>query len=1223
MYRFSSGVSSRRWTVARKAAVLLAASCAVLLFSVPLFSQANLGRITGSVTDASGGAIVGATVTDTDVARGVSRTVTTDSAGQYAFPGLNPGTHKIHVEAKGFKTTERANVPLIVGGEVKVDMVMQPGEVTETVVVTETVPTIDTTSATLGGTLQNEVINDLPLNGRNFENLLQMRPGVAIYSGGGGWTQSTNGLRPHDNMYMVDGIDSNDPWMGQSVMNAAMAAGDAGTILPIDAIQEFHTEQNPKAEFGWKPGSVVNVGIKSGTNGIHGTAYAYGRDGGWDAQDWNPYVTNGTPPPLQVEQFGASIGGPIKKDKLFYFANFEQQRYEVGNPASHLVPSTSGAGALDPKFGLQGACLAALGAGTLAPLSAQLAGLNAATCAPLSSYPGLFPANAGPAGSSVQTAISSVNEINSGVGKIDWHPREKDSISGMYFISPGSGTFVDNPGLEIATPWLTNQYARSQVGSGSWVHTFSSSLLNEFRGGLSHYYQTFLSNDSTQNPANYQFNGSTYHIYSGQTNPAYFGIPNIQLQGGFQMQFGLQWPKYVGPNSVINLSDQMSWLHGTHALKYGVEFLDNMSTNDVTAFTKGRIRFAGLQNFFTGNVKQATFASGDFARNLSSQSYAAFIEDDWRIKPRLTLNLGLRYELNTVLKEANDLIGNFSPTMGLEQVGKQISSPYNGDHNNFAPRLGFAWDVAGNGKTVVRGGAGLIYEQATYDSMMALGNLLGLRTVPTGVPLYVNGSATPITAGGNIDLGAISYTGGARKTLSKLWGTNSANNVLFQASPACGDGSVTLPNGLNPGTCTIMGVDPNIRTPYVTSWNLGIQRAITNDLTLDVSYVGNHATKLWNTSDLNQPRLVNGFSPGWGNPADPNSGAGLCLASAATGYDNCSPDPTGLAEQAARPYATKFPYLDYIMWLSNAAESNYNSLQVVVTQRTAHGLSFTAGYTYAHALSNADDNWTFLTPTNSFNPRGNYGNSQFDIRHNFTLTTTYALPGIKTPGQILQGWSINSVLSYNTGMPWGVNDYSTDFSGTNEVSQPANPNGEQWNFYGNPQDFKTNHSLAFTNGGVGGIPYFGPGNGTPIPAACMSRAQALGQLAVASLTNLGCYVSGSSVLIPPAFGSYGTTARNMFPGPGFFNWDFSVTKEFKIKERLTTQFRAEAFNILNHPNISNPFGGPGGDNTYTDPTAVAGAGFGFRPNTPDVTSSNPILGSGGARAIQLGLKLIF
>jgi len=315
-------------------------------------AQGNLGRITGAILDQSGGAIAGSTVTVTDVQRGISRTLITDQAGEYAAPNLQPGTYTVRGEAKGFKTTERSGLLLQVGQDMRIDLTLQPGEQTQTVTVTEQAPLVETTNATLGGTLDNETINELPLNGRNYQNLVVLRPGSIFYAGGGGWTQSTNGSRPEDNGYIVDGLTNDHPLTGLTIINGAGVEGDAATILPIDAIQEFKVIENPPAEYGWKPGAIVNVGLKSGTNAIHGTAYAFGRSDALDARNYfDPLPAGGNcliygPQPLaacgktavQLEQFGATVGGPIKKDKLFYFLGFEEERYTLGNLSVDSVP---------------------------------------------------------------------------------------------------------------------------------------------------------------------------------------------------------------------------------------------------------------------------------------------------------------------------------------------------------------------------------------------------------------------------------------------------------------------------------------------------------------------------------------------------------------------------------------------------------------------------------------------------------------------------------------------------------------------------------------------------------------------------------------------------------------------------------------------------------------------------------------------------------------------
>jgi hypothetical protein len=1205
---------SSKWKFS--AAVFLLTIGLTFLSCALLFAQGSAGRIVGTITDANGGAVSGATVTILDVDRGTTRALVSDETGAFNAPNLLPGNYKVRAEFKGFKTTERQNVVLEVGQEIRVDLSLQPGEQTQTITVTEEIPLVDTTNAELGGTIQSAVINDLPLNGRNFENLLTLRPGVEVYSGGGGWTQSSNGLRPHDNMYLVEGVNSNDPWMAQSIMNAGMAAGDAGTILPIDAIDEFKTIENPRAEYGWKPGAVVNVGIKSGTNSFHGSGYAYGRSDAFDAVDlYSARV------PVSLEQFGASIGGPIKKDKLFFFGNFESQRYSIASPFQHNVPDTSPT-ATDPVESLVGACQADLNAGlTVAPLSAHLAGITVAggTCT-MSSGPGLFPVSNG--SNTLETALTSNNLIYSGVGKMDYHLNDKNSLSGMFFMSPGSGTFVDNPGKQVEPQWTTVQYARAIVGSVGWTYVPSSAWVNSFRFGYSHYYQTFVSPDSNVNP-------TAYGIYTGVTNPASFGLPIIGFSGaGFQFQLGGSWPKTVGPDAVTQFSDSVSYLHGNHSIKFGVEFMINQDTNQVTNNTKGPVTFAAtpggnstLENFFAGDLKNAKISAGNFVRNLSDHGIAAFLQDDWRVTHRLTVNAGIRYEFTSVLKDKNNLLGNFSPTTGLEQVGAGgYNTPYNPDYKNFSPRLGFAWDVTGNGKTVIRAGGSLLYEQASFDSFNAVGNLYGLRVNPTGVPLYAGGVQVAGPTGGKINAGAITFTGSALTGLNGIdskWQNNSSSNPLYSASPACGDGTPVPGLLVTPQPCTILGVDQNLRTPYVTTWSLGIQRALTNNISLDVSYVGNHATKLVGLSDLNQPAI----GSGWGNPATAGTPANSCILSASdvtkgvpTPYDNCSVGAGPL------PFASKFPYLGTIMWLSNDNFSNYNSLQVSLTQHATHGWSYVLGYTYSHALGESPDNWSFVSPINSANPREIYGTTQFDIRHRFTFSTTYDIPGFNAPGQLLKGWSLNSVVTLEGALPWGVNDLTTDFSGTNEINSPS-PNGEQWDFFGNPADFQETKALAGTNAGAAGLPYFaGTSNAT-----CLAHSTAMGQLAIASLTNLGCYASlnGKSVLLPPAYGTLGTTAPNMFRGVPFYNVDFSVTKMFKFGERLSAQFRAEFFNIFNRATLANPYGGPGGSNAYTDPSADAGASFGFQPATADTVSSNPVLGTGGARAIQLGLKLTF
>ena len=1144
----------------RKMCRLLTLIFTSLLLCVPLFSQGNAGTLVGTVLDQSGGVIEGATVTILDVQRGISRLLTTDDAGAYHAPNLLPGTYTVRAEAKGFRSVERPNILLQVGSEIRVDLTLSPGEQAQTITVTEQVPLVETTNATLGGALSNETINELPLNGRNYQNLLSLRPGVTIYPGGGGWTQSTNGIRPEDNVYLVDGVNDNEPFSGMSVLNGAPIAGDASTNVPIDAIQEFNTQQNPKAEYGWKPGAIVNVGLKSGTNDLHGTAYAFGRDGSWDARNYFNTAPN-PKTPVGLEQFGATGGGAIKKDKLFYFLGYEGQRYNVGStyvdasPSLAYVPNAAADVSIPYTLSTMVAGGASVGNG-ISALSLNLAGCPASlpsagsaswatyTCSGKdlagSLHSQIFPNNL-TSSNAVIPGLVSDNTQNNGLVKIDYHINDHHSLNGMYFFGQNDGTWND-AGNELQPQWRAVIHTRAQVASGSYVWSPNPAWVNEARVGFNHLFQPTSSADSGVNPA------TGYGINTGITNPFYFGMPLIRILslGTGSFQLGENLLKQQGPDDVLQFLDHISYLHGNHTFKFGGEIIYNKGTDAGFASARGRIDFSNVQNFLAGAVSKGQLLSGDPLRTISNEGYAAFVQDDWRIKPRLMLNLGLRYELTTVLKEENNQLGNFLPNLGLVQVGKQISSLYKGDHNNFAPRIGLAWDVRGDGKTVVRAGGSVMYEQMSYNVFTAQSNTLGLGSVPTGAVLMGGAVQSP----GNIAVNTVVTHGSGINGLN--WNGSSVGGAsIFPTGQVSCNAAVP---------CTTLAVNPGLRTPYVTTWTLGIQRAITNNLSLDATYVGNHATKLLGFTDLNQPT---------------SSGGPL-------------------------PFATQYPYLANINQLSNLYHSNYNGLQVTATQRASHGLSYVIGYTYSHALDDNSHNWGGGMPINSYNIPLQYASSDFDIRHRFTLSITYNIPSINSPAQLLKGWELNSVVSLQSGQPWGPMDFSNDFSGTGEVNNPLS-NGEWWNFYGNPADFKSNQNP---------IPYYA----SNFPAQCLAHSNAT------DLNAYGCYMVGSSVLTPPAAGAYGNSGRNPFRDSGFRNWDLSVIKSFKFQERLTAQFRAEFFNVLNHPMFANPYGSSNGF-LNNDPSAPGNFGCGCA--TPDTAASNPVLGSGANRAIQLGLKLIF
>jgi len=1161
------------------------AALTVLVLSVPLFSQSYTSRILGSVHDKSDAVMVGVSVVITDVQRDLSRTVVTDDAGEFVAPDLLPGIYKISAQAKGFKSYARTNVQLEVATDLRIDIVLETGDASETVTVTEQVPLINLTNATLGGTLSNEEINDLPLNGRNYENLLQLRPGVVRYPGGGFSTTSTNGLRAEDNAYLIDGYYNSEPFSGQSIINGAGIAGDSATVLPIDAIQEFNVIENPPAEYGWKPGAIVNVAIKSGTNEFHGDAYAFGRDTALDARNWfNDVGTLKTP--TQLEQFGTTIGGPIIKDKLFFFGGYEGQRYTVGNSFQVNVPSmVSLPTAGTCTFILTGDCansipdaIADLQAGGVTPSAVSLKVAGCVLGPPVTCNGTGFPLNNAPSTNFV-TGFPNVVSADNAIGKIDYRLNERNTISGTYFFGNNNGTVDD--AIQLQPQWLTQIHTRAQVFGTSWTWIPSSRWANELRFGYNRLYQPTFSADHNESAASLGIN-------DGVTNPLYGGLPRIKIHpfgGLFETLGGFKWPKIQGPDQRYQIIDHISFTVGKHAFKFGGEFHRDSFSGGAFGDGKGYILFSGaggaafptsttLEDFFAGDP------SGSFPfpthalvgatpnRSIHNFSEAVFFQDDWRIKKNLTLNLGLRYDYNGVIKEENNLLGNFSPTAGLEQVGQQISAPYHGDHTNFAPRVGLAWDPFGNGRTVIRAGAGIVYEQVNWEAFLAFNNVFGLGTIPTG--------------------GLLNGVQGTGKI------TSGVENVPNPPTPWDTWGVSTTPPFAIPEiscsaaqTCSILGVNPNLTTPYVTTWTLNVQHAITNAVSLEVAYVGDHGSNLMGVRDINQPAVGSGWTP-------------AAIAAGAS-------DP--VAEQAGRPFNAAFPYLSNIYQMSNIYRSNYNGLQVTLTSRNYHGLTATAGYTYAHALDDVGANWDFGAglglPQDATHPGREYASSDFDIRHRFTLSFTYSIPGREFPGQLLKGWQLISIVSLYSAQPWGPMDTSDDISGTGEAV-------DRWDFFGKPSDFTSGPPNA---DGVT-IPYFAPGS---LPAACTNAATTPGM--VTSLNLFGCYAKGNSVMVPAAIGTFGTMGRNIFRDSGFRNWDFSVAKNWKFKERFGVQFRAEFFNVLNHPNFANPFGGQNGFG-MNDPS-VLGPGFGCGCATPDAAATNPVLGSGGARAIQLGLKLLF
>ncbi len=433
----------------------------VCLLASVAFAQSNNGRILGTITDPSGALVVGAKIVITDTERGVTQTFVSNESGDYVAPSLRPAVYLITAESAGFKKVERPSIRLEVGQDLRIDFQLKTGSASEVVTVMDEAPLVNTNNVVLGGTFTNKAINELPLNGRDFQNLVTLRPGVQHYPGGGFLSISSNGNRPEDNNFIVDGTDNNDPYYATTVINAEGVQGTPATHLPIDAIQEFNAEEQPPAEYGWKPGAIVNVGLKSGTNSLHGTAYLFDRNNALDARNYfNPGPAKHRP--LRMHQFGTTVGGPIVKDKLFFFTAYEGTRDLVGNsetlnsPATVSLPNGNGFGC---TFITTGDCansipdaIADITAGGFAPsdLSTTLAAL--------------YPTNTGVDPNNpelLNIGFPNRNREDNGLIKLDFNVTPRNAITGRYFIGDSIQTERDIPVLQPV--WQSQAVTRAQV----------------------------------------------------------------------------------------------------------------------------------------------------------------------------------------------------------------------------------------------------------------------------------------------------------------------------------------------------------------------------------------------------------------------------------------------------------------------------------------------------------------------------------------------------------------------------------------------------------------------------------------------------------------------------------------------------------------------------------------------------------------------------------------
>ncbi|MBV9768434.1 MAG: TonB-dependent receptor [Bryobacterales bacterium] len=1150
----------------------------LLTICLPAFSQLNLGRIYGVVTDQSGAVVPGAMVTITDVARGVSRTLITDTGGEYSAPSLVPGNYNIRAAATGFNVFQRQDVGVGVGQDVRIDLSLQTGNQSQEVVVTGTPPIINTTSAMISTTIETKTLEDLPLNGRLFTKLLDFTPGVTGHPGGNTPNYSSNGAGLMTNVWMLDGVDDMNQFAMSGPLFGATTSADELTILPLDSIQEVNVSANPRADYGWGQGAVVNVGLKSGTNTLHGSAYAYGRYTGWDAR--SPYLNNGGDLPKAddlFKQFGASIGGAIIKDKLFYFGNYEGFRYTVGAPGILSIPSSLSLGG-DPANSFPDA-IADLKANGVQPnqLSLNLAGCTAAgACDPTK---GIF--TNGTSSFLKSSGLDNIGHSDNALEKIDYHFNDKNSIYGEYLL--GNAT-DQTAGVGLQPYWANIDHNRVMVVRGVWVYVPNSSWVNEARFGYDRYNLQDYNGECTQNLGQPDYL-KAFGFASGINAPSpECGFPIINI-GNFAATGAGQFiqDQLVFQNT-YHFIDSVSWTHGRHLIKFGGEFHHTLYRGyGAPNYLDGQVQFNGglafgtstaLEDFLAGDPASGQFLLNPPLTQTGFNRYAAFFQDDWRISRKLTLNLGLRYEYEPPQIDSHNSWGNFDPNSPTGLVQQTNSNPlYSTDKRDFGPRVGFAWDVTGKGTTVIRAGTSVIYDTIPMDALVTFQGA-SLPTIPTGFTLY-RADGTTIQGPGNILAGTPQLGPGQLNWVYNAPGAPVVPVFNTTASAlTCGNGI-----GSNPAPCSLLAKNPKSPRSYMTTWTVGVQHAFTNNLSVNVAYVGTHADELPSYVNVNQPAL--------GTPGNI--------------------DPVG--QQERRPYYNKFPYFSNIWQYSDVGWSNYRALQASLVERNTHGLTYGVSYTLQNGMttqSGEGDNFAYLK--DSTNISSSYAPMNSTPFQHFGLTLTYDIPGKKGFGQLLEGWSINTALNILSGTGVDLTDPLFDFAG---IGGTIPFQGSYWNLYGHASDF----SKVF--GRTTPVPFF-PGGSTP--AACNSAAaaeptnpSAPGSSGLASLASFGCYMVGSSVIVPPAFGTIGNMFRNEITGPAFREWDLSIAKQWRFFERLTAQYRAEFFNLTNSRNYG-PANFPDGD------PLVSGS---FGVSSGPVNAGNAVNGTGDSRRIQMGLRFTF
>ena len=992
----------------------------LLLLSMPactLTAQTFRGAISGTVTDSTGAAVPGAQVTLTETATGAKHQTTSTGAGDFSFSELALGSYSVTVASTGFATTTVQKVPVSAGVVYNLPVALQVAQSAENVQVSAAGLSLDTTDTTQTTVLPTTTVQNTPMNGRDFTQLIAIAPGFAGYSAGG--FGSVNGTRANQVDWQIDGSDNNDLWHNLPAVNQGGVSDLAGVTYPLDSIDQFSEQTQSGAAVGRNPGGTVNIATKSGTNQFHGSVYYYNRNEALAAT--NPFTT---PNPttgaivkneLRNQQYGVSIGGPILRNKLFFFANYEKQQFIIVEPSSSTEPSIA----------YQNQALALLNQYGVAENPVQATVLNT-----------LWPSYAlqgGAAPNNYSNAAPITGYSYNGVAKVDWQINEKNHLAGRGFGGQGSQTAPVGSNI----PYYFEAAPIHIFNYDAVLNTMlNDHMTNQLAIGVNYFNQVFYDQNHTFNLAALGLNTAVTPDLSGAAGVTISGFDNLA-----------DATPPEGRNDITGtINEDFSIVKGRHDFTFGGEYRDAQVDEFYQRKQRGSFTYQGSQgpwadpeadgspstcelatgsssagktpmysdtptlalaDYLAGCTYNDGIVRGDTKRQVFVNVFNIFGQDSWQLTPTFNLNYGVRYDYLGPMRDQYQDLSVFRPgynTLSPPDIvfqGNQISKLYNSAWDNAAPRVGFSWRPTTSSNTVIRAGFGMFFDEPNLNPFLD-------NRPPNG---------------------------GASGAESNPAGPDPAATISqnYQVIPT--DGSALFPAtaAFSPASSYgLFSVNPNFRSAYNWNYNLNVEQRLGPNLLATIGYVGSEGRKLLIIRDENQAAI----------------GSSSLTAVAPIILNGAVVTPTSAqAQNATRPFGALFPYYGPINEIDSAGTSNYNSLQATLKSTNYHGLTSQFSYTWAHGLDLMTQ-YRNTVPQNSLNLHADYGNMDYDVRNTFISYLNYTVPRLPGPHWLGAGWQLNSLLTFRTGQPYTIYT-GIDSSGTGEGEDRADQTGSvQYLSYG-------------------------------------------------------------------------------------------------------------------------------------------------------------------------------